>query len=474
MAPWEDNSLNRVWASGFERGREMATMPAMAPLKSRLDVLQGLPPAIVRLLRRLGRLADERKIGLYLVGGVVRDLLLGRSNWDLDLTVEGDGISFARLVADRYGAGIALFERFATARLILPNGLKIDIASTRRESYANPAALPDVQTSSLEEDLFRRDFTINAMAVQLNPAHWGRLHDPYGGQQDLDDKKLRVLHDRSFVDDPTRIFRAIRFAQRFGFRLEPKTERLLALAANLNLVARLSGPRLANEIFALMKEDRPDLAIGRLQRLKLLRFLHPSLRIGRRTKRLLAVLPQAIAWWERHCPKSPLDRPLLWVMALFAHAPSSAIDGAIRRLQVSAAQTRALEWAGDKTDRISRTLSGKTLLRPSRIYRLLSTLPNEALILVLARGRIIAKRARSGRLQRRLTRFLTRDRHVTTTINGETLKQFGLPPGPHFRTILDRVLDERLDGRITAAAQERDRACTLVKQYGQRRYRRRR
>jgi tRNA nucleotidyltransferase (CCA-adding enzyme) len=440
-------------------------MPAMATGQSAQHLLQRLPPTIVRLLRRLGRLADEEGIGLYLVGGVVRDLLLKRSNWDLDLTVEGEGISFARLVADRYGAGIALFERFATARLILPNGLKVDIASTRRESYANPAALPDVRTASLDEDLFRRDFTINAMAIQLNSAYWGRLRDPYGGQRDLKDRILRVLHDRSFVDDPTRIFRAIRFAQRFGFRLEPITERLLARAASTNLVARLSGPRLANEIFALMKEDRPDLAIGRLRRLRLLRFLHPRLRIEKQTERLMAVLPQAIDWWKRHCPKSALDCPLLWVMALLAHAPPSAISGIIQRLQLSAAQARALEWAGEKTSRISKTLSGDALLRPSKIYRLLSELPDEALALVLAKGCIIHKGAGIRRLKRRLMRFFRRDRHVTTTINGEALKQFGLRPGPHFRTILDRLLEERLDGKITAAAQEWERARALVKQY---------
>ncbi|HEU4505002.1 MAG TPA: hypothetical protein VFR79_09235 [Nitrospira sp.] len=444
----------------------MATMPAMATGESAQHLLQRLPPTIVRLLRRLGRLADEEGIGLYLVGGVVRDLLLKKSNWDLDLTVEGEGISFARLVAERYGAGIALFERFATARLILPNGLKVDIASTRRESYANPAVLPDVRSASLDEDLFRRDFTINAMAIQLNSGYWGRLRDPYGGQQDLKNKMLRVLHDRSFVDDPTRIFRAIRFAQRFGFRLEANTERLLARAASTNLVARLSGPRLANEIFALMKEDRPDLAIGRLRRLRLLRFLHPRLRIEKQTERLMAALPQAIGWWECHYPKISLDGPLLWVMALLAHAPPSVISGITQRLQLSAAQARALEWAGEKTSRISQILSDDALLRPSQIYRLLSELPDEALALVLAKGCITYEGGGIRRLKRRLTRFFRRDRQVTATINGETLKQFGLRPGPHFKEILDRLLDERLDGKITAAAQEWERARDLVKQYG--------
>src|SRR4029079_43227 len=229
-----------------------ATMRAVATHVSARQLLRRLPKRLAEFLRRVGRLADAEGIRLYLVGGVVRDLLLKRNIWDLDLTVEGDGPSFARLAAKRFGAGLALFERFATARLVFPRGLKVDIASTRRESYADPAALPDVVKASLEEDLFRRDFTINAMAIQLNQPCWAELHDPYGGQGDLKHKVLRVLHDKNFIDDPTRIFRAIRFAERFKFRLEPNPARLLARAAKTDLVARLSGPRLANEMFALM------------------------------------------------------------------------------------------------------------------------------------------------------------------------------------------------------------------------------
>lgn len=441
-------------------------MPEMATNQLTRQLLRRLPQRIVRLLRELGRSADEKGIGLYLVGGVVRDLLLNRRNWDVDLTVEGDGISFARQVTNRYGAGLALFERFSTARLVFPDGLKVDIASTRRESYADPAALPDVMTASLEEDLFRRDFTINAMAIQLNPAHWGALRDPFGGRKDLKDKTLRVLHGRSFVDDPTRIFRAIRFAERFGFRIEPDTARLLARASRTNLVARLSGPRLANEIFALMKEEHPDAAIRRLRRLRLLRFLHPRLSPGTQTERLLAVLPQTIGAWERRWAELSLDRPLLWVMALLAHASASVIAGTIQRLQLAATESRALEWAGENTSRIAKSLSSDAFLRPSQIYRLLSSLPNEAVALVLAKGLVSSSKAVGiARLKRRLTRFLECDRLTTTTISGDTLKEFGLRPGPHFKKILDRLLDERLDGRITAAAEERDRARTLAKQY---------
>jgi tRNA nucleotidyltransferase (CCA-adding enzyme) len=441
-------------------------MPDMVRNQSGPHLMQRLPRGMVRLLRELGRLADEEGIRLYLVGGVVRDLLLRRRNWDLDLSVEGDGIAFARLVTNRYGAGLALFERFATARLVFPDGLKVDIASARRESYAAPAALPNVATASLEQDLFRRDFTINAMAIQLNEAQWGALLDPFGGRQDLKNKILRVLHDRSFVDDPTRIFRAIRFAERFEFRIEPNTRRLLVRAANANLVTRLSGSRLANELLSLLNERHPDAAIRRLRRLRLLRFLHPRLRIGPRTERLLDILPRAIVAWTRECPEEALDRPLVWMMGLLGHASSPVIAGTTRRLQLSAAQVRALECAGEKTSRIAQTLSSTAALRASHIYRLLSKLSGEALVLVFAKGLASNTDHPTGRLTRRLKRYLQHDRHVTSTINGEILKRLGLRPGPYFKEILDRLLDERLDGRIAAGSEETARAKALAQQYG--------
>ncbi len=183
-----------------------------------------------------------------------------------------------------------------------PDGLKMDIATTRRESYAQPAVLPTVQPASIEEDLSRRDFTINAIAVQLNPRQFGRLLDPYGGQRDLRARTIRVLHAGSFQDDPTRIFRAIRFEQRFGFRLERTTVRLLAQAASTNLIQQLSGPRLQNEILLLFAEHDPVRAIARLGQLKLLRFLHRRLCYTKNVKRAVTAVPKALAWWARRFP----------------------------------------------------------------------------------------------------------------------------------------------------------------------------
>lgn len=440
--------------------QEIATMHEV--MRDAVHLLSQLPRNTFGLLRDLGRMADEHEVGLYLVGGVVRDLLLKRSNWDLDLTVEGDGIAFARLVATRYGAGLALFERFATARLTMSHKTKVDIATTRRESYADPAALPEVRPARLEEDLFRRDFTINAMAIQLNRERWGCLHDPHGGQKDLKAKFVRVLHAKSFVDDPTRMFRAFRFAERFGFRLEPTTHRLLRQAAETDILAQLSGPRLANEIFMLLRERHPERALAALARLHLLRFLHPRLAYSRHVRRLMTVLPRALGWWERQCPRDSIDRSLVWFMALLEDAGSTISAAIAERLQLSTLQVRTLEWAGTHTRNASDTISGVKSLRPSQVYRLLRDMPNEALVLTMSSTMLSHDRASVGRASRRLVRFLTKDRQVLTTVNGADLKQFGLRPGPQFKRILDRLLAERIDGAIKTAVEERAVARRLV------------
>lgn len=407
------------------------------------------------LLRELGILADERGVSLYLVGGVVRDLLLRRENWDLDLTLEGDGIAFARLVADRYRAGLAVFERFATARLVLPNRLKIDIASTRRESYVKPAALPDVASASLREDLYRRDFTINAMAIQLNPATFGELHDPYGGQRDLKAKTIRVLHEASFLDDPTRIFRAIRFTQRFGFSLEPSTRGLLEEAAATNLIQQLSGPRLCNEILLLLGERDPRKPIKCLAFLRLLRFLHPRLRYTNKDERIIAVLPRVLAWWKKQCPDHVVERPLAYLMALLSSAGPAVLRSVTQRLQLSSLQSKAVEWAGWKTDRLVLALEHPKDMRPAQVYRLLAGLPDDALVLLVAKGLAMRKGGGVHRLTRRLSRFLKHDRLATTILRGEDLKRLGLEPGPQFKMILDRLLDARLNGRVRTESDER-------------------
>lgn len=413
------------------------------------------------LLRELGNLADESGVSLYLVGGVVRDLLLKRETWDLDLTVEGDGIAFARLVADRYRAGLAVFERFATARLAFPDELKMDIATTRRESYAQPALLPTVQPASIEEDLSRRDFTINALAVQLNPQQFGRMLDPYGGLRDLRARTLRVLHAGSFQDDPTRIFRAIRFEQRFGFRLENATARLLVQAASTNLIQRLSGPRLQNEFLLLLAERDPVRAIARLEQLKLLRFVHRRLCYTKNVQRTVTTIPKVLAWWLRRFPDSAIDRPIVYLMALSSESSQAVVATMIRRLALSREQAKKMNIGKHRVDRALKRLTDPGTVRHSQVFRLLADFSDEALVLLLAKQRSTQSGLR-GLLKRHLVAHM-KNRTVKTALTGRDLQAMGLVPGPQYTTILGKLLDARIDGVATTEADERALAHRLLK-----------
>ena len=439
-----------------------ASCRPMAKQTYRPALLQRLPDRVVGLLREIGQLADEQGCQVYVVGGVVRDLLLGHVTLDLDLTVEGDGIAFARLVSDRYRAGLAVFERFATARLGFPDGLKMDIATTRRESYAQPALLPTVQPASIEEDLSRRDFTINAIAVQLNPRQFGRVLDPYRGQRDLRARTIRVLHTGSFQDDPTRIFRAIRFEQRFGFRLERATSRLLAHAASTNLIQQLSGPRLQNEILLLFAERDPVHAIARLGQLKLLRFLHRRLCYRKNVKQVVVAVPKALAWLVRRFPDSAIDRPIVYLMALSSESSPAVLAGIIRRLALSREQAKKVSTGGRLVDRALKRLTDKRTVRPSQVYRLLVDFSDEALVLLLAKQASAQQGERLSLLKRYLLAYV-KNKAVKAALTGRDLQAMGLKPGPQYKIILGKLLDARIDGMVTTEAAERALANRLLK-----------
>lgn len=416
-------------------------------------LLNRIPARLRHLLKHVGRLADEQGVCVFLVGGVVRDLLLKRKNFDLDLAVEGNGIAFARLVADQYRAGLAIFERFATARLVFPDGLKVDIATTRQESYARPALLPTVQPAPIQADLFRRDFTINAIAVQLNLHQFGRVLDPYGGELDLRARIIRVLHKGSFKDDPTRIFRAIRFEQRFRFRLARTTSRLLAQAASRNLIERLSGPRLQNEILLLLAERDPVRAIARLAQLKLLRFLHRCLCYTKNVKRTVTAVPKAIGWWTRRFPDSAIDPPIIYLMGLLSESSPAASAGMIQRLAFSREQAKKVSAGGHRVDHVLKRLTDKGEAKPSQVYHLLEAFSDEALVLLLAKQQGMQYGAGS-RVKRRIAEYM-KSKVIKTALTGRDLQTMGLKPGPQYKTILGKLLNARIDGVIKTEADER-------------------
>ena len=234
------------------------------------DLLCRLPLDILNLLRDAGVCAEEMGFEAYAVGGLVRDLFLRRDNLDVDVVIEGNGIAFAARFSVDHGARLLTYEKFGTANIVLPDGFKIDVATARTETYERPAALPLVTPGSIKDDMLRRDFSINTLAVGLNPDRFGDLLDFFHARDDIRKKLIRILHDRSFIDDPTRMFRAVRFEQRFGFRIDGITEKLIRDAVSAGLIERLSGYRISSELRIILKEENPLPPVRRLDELGVL------------------------------------------------------------------------------------------------------------------------------------------------------------------------------------------------------------
>ena len=255
-------------ASGVDVGRELRALPDLQPV---FDAIQAVSLPFD---------------GVYLVGGTVRDILLGETGFDLDIAVEGDGIALARALTGELGGRVVPHEKFGTGVVRWPGG-RVDVATTRTEFYDEPGALPAVEQAPILQDLYRRDFTINAMAVSLKGEDFGRLVDPFDGLADLRSGVVRVLHGLSFIDDPTRIFRAVRYENRYGFRMDGHTTALARACVEMGLVGELSSARLREELKALLSEDDVGDAVLRLDELGLAQAIHPHLAAGADTAALL-------------------------------------------------------------------------------------------------------------------------------------------------------------------------------------------
>ena len=413
-----------------------------------------LPAPVFSLLQQTGELAERRHVNLYAVGGFVRDLLLGVPNVDLDLIVEGHGIRFAKDLARQYKARVTPHERFGTATVAFPDGHTFDVATARSESYDAPAALPRVRRSSIREDLCRRDFTINTLAIRLNAPRFGELVNHHGGRRDLKDKTIRVLHGLSFVDDPTRVFRAIRFEQRLGFHLHRDTAVLLTEAAKMGLVHRLSPSRLSGELLHVLSEREPGKTIARLADFNLLHFIHAQLKWSAGLARLLNTVKQAITW---HAGLSLGRLASPWVvygMALLDPLPHPAVQETLARLTFPRRHTQSLLWVSQESARLLQTLDRTA--KPSETFRALCNLPDETLVFLMAK-------ARSTQGKQNISDQITTYRRVGSILNGNDLKAMGLKPGPLYNRILDRLLDARVDGTVETEADERRLVRRMVK-----------
>lgn len=404
------------------------------------------------LLRAAGKVGEAQGQAVHAVGGFVRDLLLARGaerSPDLDLVVEGDGIAFGRRLAEETGGQLVVHASFGSASLeggTTPDGTRIgrvDIATARRERYSMPGALPEVTPAGIDEDLGRRDFAVNAMSVALSPSAWGRLLDPHGGQRDLEARRLRILHPLSFVEDPTRIFRAARYAARLGLEPDAAFMRALDLACKLGRYPALSGQRLHAELELVMNEPEPWKALGLLLGWGALRIWDPGYRLTRRSRGRLQAA-RTFAAWARGAGVA-FDAGELALTALLFDQSRPTAERCLRRLAVAGVQAAQIDTAGARA--LARRVAAKALRRPSQVAEALRP-AREA---TLAGAWLCGGRRARGRIEW----FLEQGRGARPLSSGDDVVAAGVPRGPQVAQALGALRDLKLDGRVRTKDDER-------------------
>jgi tRNA nucleotidyltransferase (CCA-adding enzyme) len=444
------------------------------PRRSRAEEIawlmdETLPQGLLALVRDTSEVASEMGFSLYFVGGFVRDLLLGQPNFDVDLVVEGDAIALARRLAHEKSGRVRSHARFGTAKWILDhpmeNGIaSVDFVSARTEFYGHPTALPEVERSSIRQDLHRRDFTINTLAICLDPGHWGELLDFYGGEEDLKQGIIRVLHSLSFVEDPTRMLRAVRFEQRLGFRIEPRTEELIESA--LGLLDRVSGERIRQELTLILREEEPEKALCRLTELNVLAQIHPGLRCDSWVMERFERLRKSVTAWQEAAQRTPPveqqgeeakgiqeiferfpvgDKAMLYLALLTYRLIPQELETLVGRLRI----------ARDEADLLRQVIQLRTVAtrlaqrihKPSELDHLLCPYAGPAISVVWVASD-------SSLVREQLVRYYSELRPVQPEVDGHYLKSLGLKPGPLFGRLLSAVRAARLDGEVRTRDEE--------------------
>ncbi len=423
-------------ASNFTKKRNIASM-----LKERL------PRRIISLFKEFGETADRLGYSAYLVGGLVRDVLLKQENLDVDIVIEGDGIKFAQEFAEHHDVKIRSHRKFGTAVLVFPDGFKLDVATARMEYYETPAAPPTVETSSLKMDLFRRDFTINSLAIKLNKRDYGTLIDYFGGQKDLREKVIRVLHNLSFVEDPTRVFRAIRFEQRFGFKIGKLTLSLMKNAVDINSFEDLSGRRLFMELKLMLIENRPLQAIMRMNEFDLLQFISPEIVYTPDLEKLLEEVGAVLSWFDLLYLEDAYEKWKVYWYGLTSQLDTNGLRKLAQRMQMNDLESRKM--VGQRLE-MNKAMDKLQRLRGNDnygIYTLLSQYDTEILLFMMAN-------TDNERTKRLISNYFTKLKGVNVMLKGKELKEMGFRPGPLYKEILGSLLEARLNNRISTKEDE--------------------
>jgi len=429
-------------------------------------VREALPPPLLDLILKASQVAKEMDYSLYFVGGFVRDLLLDKPHLDIDLVVEGDAVALAKRLSKMVGGRVHSHDRFGTAKLIFEGEEQvvpfIDFVTARREFYEYSTALPQVERSSIKQDLYRRDFTINTMAISLDQDSFGELLDYYGGERDLEERLIRVLHNLSFIEDPIRMLRAVRLEQRLRFRIEEMTEELISDA--LEWLDRVSGERIRQELDALFQEEEPQKPLRRLAELGVLSQIYPILTWDPWTEETIKTFSTAWTYWRAQRPKShPVAAmrhaasvmPYLGLISL--RATAEEIESLAQRLKLPKDDTRFLLQANQLSSALPALTT--TELSPSGIYHLLWPYADEVIFVCwLASGDEFTRQ--------QLELYHKELACVEPLIDGEELKKMGLPPGPLYREILDALRDARLDGKIMTLDEEKALVEQMIARQG--------
>lgn len=409
--------------------------------------LDNLPKEIQDLIYLASDSAYSNNMSVYLVGGFVRDLILGVKNFDLDIVVEGDGIKFAEVLSGKLNVGLIRHRRFGTATVILKKHLKVDIATARQEYYPEAAHLPEVTCGVLKDDLLRRDFTINAMAISINRQDFGRFIDCFCGRQDLANKEIRVLHNLSFIDDPTRILRAIRFEQRYNFKIEPKTLKLLREANRLKMLERVSRERLRDELILILKEGHPLKPLNRIKELTRFDFINSGLSLSKKTSVFLKSIESQISWFEGKYPKRrQLDTWLTYFIGLIDQLNINNIKLICKKFAFRRGEEKRIVAYKKLNPKFIKELS-RDKIEASRVFSLLEPLSYEVIILIKAKFK-------NSNLKKHIEDFFEIYNGIHLYISGGDLHKLGLTPGPYYQKIFHRVLNAKIDGLIKTKKEE--------------------
>jgi tRNA nucleotidyltransferase (CCA-adding enzyme) len=433
--------FRRLFEQQYDTGstldhRMAGTRPVSQPITRLLRDFS--PPWVQRLVSAAREVADRLGVSVYLVGGMVRDMLLQRANEDIDLVVEGDGIAFAEALAEMLGGRHHPHAPFLTAVVTLPDGLRVDVASARTEFYRTPAALPEVETSLIRQDLYRRDFTINALAVALSGERYGDLVDFFGGRKDIQRREIRVLHSLSFIDDPTRALRAVRYARRLGFDIASDTRNLIATALEEGVFERLSGQRLRRELEHLLAEPHPTPALELVADIGLMPAICPGLEWSEDIQSYLMELEGQLAWHQLEQLGSP---PEQWMLFLGGLALSSGPDAVIRLVE-------RLQLGGPVKDRFLALPEAVEAIKAAAEPDLSTSQRANAIEQHSTESLLLAMSELQMESRRRLANASVSNARTRMPITGQQLIDGGMSPGPHIGRALKLTRDALIDDMI--------------------------